>query len=124
MVNFRNHAVTYIEKFLLTLRIYATGNFLLTTRDFMGVCKTTALLIVRDVSIALAKLRPTFIKMSNESEIFTLQRRFYQIAKFPRTIGAIDCTHVKIQNPGNLMFESFSLCHHLFKLPVLLCSSF
>lgn len=85
----------------MALRFYATGNFLITVGDFMGVSKTTASLIVRDVSIAIAKLRPTFIKMPIESEISTMQKRFYEIAKFPRTIGAIDCTHVKIQNPGN-----------------------
>jgi len=101
--------VASIDKLLLTLRFYATGNFLITVRDFCGVSKTTASLIVRDVSIAIAKLRPKFIKMpSSEREITALQKRFYQIAKFPRTIGAIDCTHVKIQNPGNIMFKSFS----------------
>lgn len=38
-----------------------------------------------------------------EAEINKLQLQFYKIARFPRTIGAIDCTHVKIQNPGNLI---------------------
>lgn len=38
---------------------------------------------------------------TTEREISKLQRSFYQIARFPRAIGAIDCTHVKIQNPGN-----------------------
>lgn len=91
-----------IDKLLLTLRFYATGNFLIISGDFIGVSKTTASLIVRDVSIAIAKLRPRFIKMpSTENEISILQKSFYQIARFPRTIGAIDCTHVRIQNPGN-----------------------
>lgn len=68
----------------------------------MGVSKTTSSLIFRDVSVALARLLPRFIKMPDtELEINTLQNHFYDIAKFPRVIGAIDCTHVKIQNPGN-----------------------
>jgi len=97
----RNNAVTTINKLLLTLRFYATGNFLITAGDFMGVSKTTACLIVRNVSVAIAKLRPRFIRMpETKTEIKNLQRRFYQIARFPRTIGAIDCTHIKIQNPG------------------------
>lgn len=91
-----------LNKLLLTLRFYATGNFLITAGDFLGVSKTTSSLIVRDVSVALARLLPRFIKMPDtEIEINTLQNRFYDIAKFPRVIGAIDCTHVKIQNPGN-----------------------
>lgn len=108
-LNFRNHAMTSIEKLLLALRFYATGNFLITAGDFMGVSKTTASLIVRDVSTAIAKLRSTFVCMPIESEMPTMQKCFYQIAKFPRTIGAIDCTHVKIQNPGNIMLKYFSL---------------
>ncbi|NP_001233059.1 uncharacterized protein LOC100569528 [Acyrthosiphon pisum] len=104
----RNHAVTSINKLLLALRFYATGNFLITSGDFLGVSKTTASLIVRDVSIAIAKLRPRFIQMpTTEREISKLQRSFYQIARFPRTIGAIDCTHVKIQNPGGPNAEYF-----------------
>lgn len=104
--NFRNHALSPIEKLLLALRFYATGNFLITAGDFIGVSKTTASLIVRDVSTAIAMLRPTFVKMPIESEIPKMQKHFYQITKFPR---AIDCTHVKIQNPGNILLEYFSL---------------
>lgn len=37
------------------------------------------------------------------AEINTIQNQFYNIAKFPRVIGAIDCTHIKIQNPGNIL---------------------
>lgn len=94
--------MTPINKLLLTLRFfYATGNFLITAGDFIGVSKTTACLIVRNVSVAIAKLRPIFIRMpETETEVRDLQLRFYQIARFPRTIGAIECTHIKIQNPG------------------------
>lgn len=89
-----------MDKLLLTLRFYATGNFLITAGDFVGVSKTTACLIVR-ISVAIAKLRPTFIRMpETEIEMSNLHLSFFQIARFPRTIGVIDCTHVKIQNPG------------------------
>lgn len=92
--------MTFITKLLLTLRFYATRNFLIADRDFIGVSKTIASLIVKNVSVAIARLRPRFIKMPDtEGEINTL-RQFYEIAKFPRVIGAIDCTHVKIQSPG------------------------
>lgn len=62
----------------------------------------TASLVVSDVSISTEKLQPRFIKIpTTEREINKLQRSFYQITRFPRTICAIDYTHVKIQNPGN-----------------------
>lgn len=86
-LNFRNHTLSSIEKLLLALRFYATRNFLITAEDFMGV--STAYLIVRDVSTAIAKLRPIFVKMPIECEITTMQKRFYQIVKFPRTNRAI-----------------------------------
>lgn len=93
--------MTSITKLLLTLRFYATGNFLITAGDFIGVSKSTASLIVKNVSVAIARLRPKFIKMpETEGEINTIQRQFYELAKFPRVICAIDCTHVKIQSPG------------------------
>lgn len=89
---YRNRAVTSIDKLLLTLRFYATENFLITSGDFLGVSKTTSSLIVRDVSVALVRLLPRFIKMPHtELEISTLQNRFYDIAKFSRVIGAINC---------------------------------
>jgi len=60
----------------------------------MGVSKTTACIIVQDVSVAIAKLRPRFIRMpETETEIRNLQRRFYQIARFPRTIGRCNRLH-------------------------------
>lgn len=87
--------MTSITKLLLTLRFYAIGNYLITAGDFIGVIKTIASLIVKNVSVAIARLRPRFIKMPDtEGEINTLQRQFYEIAKFLRVIGAIDCTHV------------------------------
>lgn len=37
---------------------------------------------------------------SNTNEISNLQNRFYLKAKFPRYIGAVECTHIKISSPG------------------------
>eukprot|EP00102_Acyrthosiphon_pisum_P019200 XP_016656410.1 PREDICTED: putative nuclease HARBI1 isoform X2 [Acyrthosiphon pisum] len=104
----RNNAVTTTQKLLLALRFYATGSFLISAGDVVGVSKSTACVIVRDVSVALAQLRPQFIKMpETNDEIKELQKQFYGIAKFPLVIGAIDCTHIKIQSPGGPNAEYF-----------------
>jgi len=98
---YRNHAITPTQKLLLALRFYATGSFLISAGDVMGVSKSAACVIVHDVSVALAKLRPQIIKMpETNDEIKELHKQFYGIAKFPLVIGAIDCTHIKIQSPG------------------------
>lgn len=36
-----------------------------------------------------------------------MRQKFYNIAKFPRCVGAIDCTHVKIISPGRLDGEIY-----------------
>lgn len=38
--------------------------------------------------------------MPIDEESQHVRQRFYNIARFPRCIGAIDCSHVKIQSPG------------------------
>lgn len=46
-------------------------------------------------------MRPQYIKFpTTQSEKSVIQREFYDIAKFPDVVGALDCTHVKIRSPG------------------------
>ncbi|XP_047523577.1 putative nuclease HARBI1 [Pieris napi] len=94
----RNHVIMPITRLLLTLRYYATGSFLTVVGDFSGVSKASASRIVTLISQAIAQLRPEFIKFPTDTQ--EIQQEFYNIAKFPRLIGAIDCTHVPIKSPG------------------------
>jgi len=99
----KSHAVTPVQKLLLTLRFYTTGSYLISAGDFIGVSKSSACLIVRDVRLVIANLRNEYIRMpENDLEIRQLKKDFYKIAKFSLVVGAIDCTHVKIQSPGKL----------------------
>ena len=97
---FRNAAISAANRLLLTLRFYATGNMLLTVADFVGVSKSSASLIVKQVSVAIARLCPRYCKMPEGDARRQAQQEFYSIARFPFVIGAIDCTHVRIQSPG------------------------
>lgn len=82
---------------LLTLRFYATGSFLNAVADLNGVHKSTASKIVRKVSRAIASLSGDYIRFPRtREEIQEVIQGFYGIASFPRVIGTIDCTHVKI----------------------------
>ncbi|XP_049694849.2 putative nuclease HARBI1 [Helicoverpa armigera] len=94
----RNLAIKPINRLLLTLRFYATGSFLTVVGDFSGVSKASASRFVYLVSQAIARLRGLFIKFPSNTE--DIQQEFFNIAKFPRLIGAIDCTHVPIKSPG------------------------
>lgn len=78
--------------------------------DFTGVDKSTASRIIRQVTLAIADLRENYIKFPNSvNEIREKQLDFFKIAKFPRVIGALDCTHVRILSPGNLIISSIFL---------------
>lgn len=104
----RNDALSPSEQLLLTLRFYATGSFLSVAGDFCGVHKSTACKTIKRVSHALASLRPQVIRMpETDEEKSDIKNRFFQIARFPMCIGAIDCSHVKIQSPGGDNAETF-----------------
>lgn len=67
----------------------------------MHMNQSTVSRIVAKVLEAVAGLRNQFIKMpSTPEEILTCQNNFYRTARFPRVIGCIDGTHVKIRSPG------------------------
>lgn len=76
--------------------------------DFLGIHKSTASRIVKQVSHHIAMLCPQFIDFPRtEQNIKTVKQDFYNIAKFPMVIGAIDCTHVKIKSPGGDNAEAY-----------------
>lgn len=97
---FRNNAVTPLHQLLLTLCFYATGGFQIAIANFAGIHASTACRIIKKVTIVLASECHRYICFSENT--INLHKEFYNIAKFPRVVGAIDCTHVKIQSPGKL----------------------
>lgn len=80
---------------------------LVSVADYVGVSKSSAGRIVRDVSQAIARLYPKYIYVHNNT-----QEDFYKIGRFPRVLGAIDGTHILMQSPSKcLPTYSFScLC--------------
>ncbi|KAF0732995.1 Uncharacterized protein FWK35_00027709 [Aphis craccivora] len=104
----RNRAVIPEHKVLLALRYYATGSMLVVCGNFIGVHKSTASRRVKLVSHVIATLRLQFIKFPDiENNIKKLKQDFYNIAKFPMVIGAMDCTHIKIKSPGGDNAEAY-----------------
>ena len=51
------------------------------------------------VPAILRRMGSQFEKPTQEDQRMKSMADFYQIARFPRTIGAIDCTHVALQPP-------------------------
>lgn len=97
----RNNVISPMKQLLLTLRFYATGSHLLSAGDYSGVSKTSSHRIIHRVTAAIARLRPRYIKFPMlAEEIKREQMKFFDIARFPRVIGCIDCTHIKVQSFG------------------------
>ncbi|CAI6354417.1 unnamed protein product [Macrosiphum euphorbiae] len=90
------------------LRYLATGSFLLCVADFTGVSESSACRYVHQVCRAIARQRPNFISFpSNEIDRNRVVNGFYSHSRFPRVIGAVDCTHIKMQSPGGDNAEVF-----------------
>lgn len=96
----RNNAISSQCKLMLALRMYATGSMVLAVSDFIGISVGSACRCLHQVSLAISSLRNEYIKMPSGAEVARCQQKFYNVAKFPRVIGAVDCTHIKIQSPG------------------------
>lgn len=69
--------------------------------DFVGVSKTTAGRIVHDVSRAIARLYGKYVFMHQNAA-----EKFFELAGFPRVLGAVDGTHIHIQCPCKLQSPS------------------
>ena len=60
------------------------------------------------MSEILALKRKDFIKFPKTDEEITAENQgFYAIGHFPGVVGAVDCTHVKIQSPDGDTAELF-----------------
>lgn len=108
MTNFRNHALTPDMKIFVTLRYLATGSILQVTADFNGIDKSTASRVIRQVTRTIARLSNSYIKLPEiQEETYHTRQGFFNISKFPKCIGALDCTHIRIQSPGGPQAENF-----------------
>lgn len=104
----RNFPVSPMNQLLITLRYYATGSFQAVLGDHINVHKSTVCRIIPRVTRQIASLRNQFIKMpETQPQIRETITDFYRIRRFPCVLGAIDCSHIKIQSPGGNNGELF-----------------
>lgn len=120
----RSHAIPGILKLFCVLRFCATGTFQAVIGDSIGIHKSSVSRIVARVTTALSTLRNEYIKFPvREADMARTKQRFYDIAQFPRVIGAIDGTLINIKKPteNENLFISRKGVHCLNVLAV--CSS-
>lgn len=94
----RNHSIPAVLQVCVALRFYATGSFLNTVGDAVGLHKSTVSRIVYKVSSELSKMLPEF--PNNTAALNKMKADFHSIAGFPNVVGCIDGTHVRLQGPS------------------------
>ena len=101
---------------LVLLRYLATGSFMLISGELLGISKTSSHSSVHKMMKFICELAPRFVKFRESLNL--VKARFEAKFGFPGVIGAIDCTHVKIENPGGDNAESYRNRKGFFSLNV------
>ncbi|XP_031328675.1 putative nuclease HARBI1 [Photinus pyralis] len=116
----RNNPIAPLQQLLLTLRFFASGSFYITVSDFGGIHKSTAAQIIKRTVTALCQLRRDYIYFPRDpEEQHNVKAKFCNIAAFPRVLGALDGTHIRIQSPGGQQAETFRNRKGYFSLNVI-----
>lgn len=121
----RRHYPVSVELQVLTaLRFYATGTFQNVLGDLCFLSQPFISKCVARVSSELANHRQEYIRMPNLEEANIVFQNFYNIAHFPRVIGAIDGTHIPISNPGGNDSQRFINRKGFYSINVQACCDF
>ena len=96
----RGQAVQPLVKVVATLHFLASGSFQRTGGVVAGMSQSSMSRCVHQVIPAILRRMGTqFIKPTTADLRQKAISDFYEIARFPRTVGAIDCTHVALRPP-------------------------
>ena len=96
----RSHAIPGMLQLFCALRFYATGTFQTVIGDSIGIHRSSVSRIVTRVTTAICRLQNNHIKFPVvDADIGRNKQKFYEIAQFPRVIGAIDGTLINIKRP-------------------------
>ncbi|XP_067090351.1 putative nuclease HARBI1 [Osmerus mordax] len=87
-------ALTVPQTVCVALRYFATGTFMYSMGDAENLSKNTVCCAIRKVVLALTHLLNTFVVFPGHLPMKAIKEGFYEIAGFPRVIGAIDCTYI------------------------------
>ena len=89
----RSSAFPVSLQIMVALRYYATGSFQSVIGDVHHISRQSVSYILQDVTECLNNVVKQYIYMpTNEDHLNKIKRDFHDIARFPNTVGAIDCT--------------------------------
>lgn len=82
------------------LRYLACGSFQSVVAETLNISQASANRCIWRVCKSLVRHVDTFIKFTEADEINVEKQAFYDIANFPNVVACLDCTHIRIMQPG------------------------
>ncbi|CAI6377785.1 unnamed protein product [Macrosiphum euphorbiae] len=117
--NNRGLPIPPLFQLLTLLRFYGTSNFQIVNGDLRRIHQSTVSRIITRLSKIMASNAKHHVHFPrNVDEWKVVQVKFYKMYKMPGIGGCIDCTHIKIQNPGGPDLEAFRNRKGYFSLNV------
>ncbi|XP_003724868.3 putative nuclease HARBI1 [Strongylocentrotus purpuratus] len=104
----RGGCLTTVESMEATLHYLADLGYQTTVGEVMGISQTTVSRHVAKNIDLIAAQHPTWIKFpTSNADVTHAKERWAEKLGFPFTIGAIDCTHVRIDKPRGQFGDEF-----------------
>lgn len=109
---------------LTTIGFLATGTFQRETGDRSDISQSTVSHVLLKVLKGIIQLTPQYIQFPYSAAQQTqIKRDYYAIAGLPNTIGAIDCTHVRIKAPSSDPFPFLNIKQfQSINIQIMLCT--
>lgn len=79
----------------------------------MGMHTSTASRIISKVSGVIANMAPRYIQLPQGNEVIDVQSDFFNLSSFPKVLGCIDGTHIRIQSPGKYYNFIVAFCNRV-----------
>ncbi|XP_076669886.1 uncharacterized protein LOC143369612 [Andrena cerasifolii] len=100
MIGGQNNPVDLITKIMFTIWMLAKPESFLSVGDRFGIAKSSGHGIFCEITAAIVKLRPKYVKCPNPETYDSISHVFEQPSRgFPNVIGAIDGCHIPCKQP-------------------------
>ena len=104
----RGGALNNIQKMEITLRYLSDPGFQRSVGHGAGVTQSTVSKTLKTTLPRIVLRADRWIKFpTSDEEVQRTKEEWYQKLKFPMCVGAIDCTHVRIEKPNGNFGDEF-----------------
>lgn len=89
--------LSVIDQLLVAIYFYAHAGSYTSTADVFNISPISAFRYISKISYALPKLYSKYIRFpKTEQDMIKVEAGFFRVSKFPRVIGVIDGTHIRV----------------------------